>query len=92
MSAREAEQLIDVEMRVEMRGKRIEGLLDQCFVGERTRRRAEPGEPCRALRIAGEETVQIRTGDAAIGRGVGQMAGTARSGPQKIKERHPRPI
>src|ERR1700722_13123521 len=55
-------------MYLEMRGERIESLLHQWFVGHRACGRAEPGEPCRALCVTGEEAMQVGAGDAAIGR------------------------
>ena len=48
--------------------ERIEGLLDQFFIGQRTCGRAKPGEPRRALRVSRKETVQIGPGDPAIHR------------------------
>ena len=40
----------------EMRGQRVEGLLDQFFIAKRTSRRAKSREPRRALGVAGEQT------------------------------------
>src|SRR5690606_10494670 len=50
-------------MLLEMRGQRIERFLDTGLIVEPATCSAQPCEPCSALRIVGEEPVQIGAGN-----------------------------
>src|SRR4030042_2879425 len=67
-SSRYSEQSIDVDMRLEMRGERIEGPLNFRLVAVSRRRAAEPFDPGAALGIVGEEAMHIGPGNAAVRR------------------------
>lgn len=60
--------MTEIDMRLQMRGDRVERLFDLLRIGYIRRRRAQPREKRTPLRVVGEEAMHITAGDPAIGR------------------------
>src|SRR5271166_548253 len=84
-SSGKLEHRVAIEMLFEMVGERVERTLDGLVIGE-PGRRAERGEPGRALTVVGEQPMHIGAHDAPVGRHgpIGPPVGKAQERPRAI--------